>query len=53
MIKSKTKQNETAQFEAYRKFRNKLIDFPMISRQSCYQNFLKKTRIIQKFYGKG
>ena len=53
MVKSKTKQNETAKFEAYRKYYNKILDLLKISRQSYYQFFLNKTKVIQKFYGKG
>ena len=34
MIKSKTKQNKPAKFEAYRKYCNKITDLLNISRQS-------------------
>ena len=36
IIKSKTKQTKTAKFEAYRKYRNEIIDLLKISRQHYY-----------------
>ena len=41
MVKSKTKQNKTAKLEAYRKYRNKIIDLLKISRQSYYKIFFE------------
>ena len=44
IIKSKTKRNKTAKFEAYRKYRNQIIDLLKISGQSYYQFFFEQNK---------
>ena len=53
MVKSKTKQNETAKFEAYRKYHNKILDLLKISRQSYYQFFFEQNKSNSKILWQG
>ena len=53
MVKSKTKQNKTAKLEAYRKYRNKIIDLLKISRQSYYKIFFEQSKNNSKLFWQG